>query len=90
MAWVLAEELDMDCCNLGDCVIDTEDNTITFYGAVAPETATLPKGMKIEEYEQDETNHRYPYIKVINSPKHSEAYYFKRVQYQIGKRTLKE
>ena len=90
MAWALAQELNMDCCNLGDCEIDTESNTITFYGAVGPETATLPTEMKVEEYGQNETQERDPYIRIINSPKNVEVYYFKSTQYKIGKITPKE
>lgn len=85
MAWVLAQELDMDCCNLGDCEIDTEENTITFYGAVAPETATLPKEMEIMELQQSAIYHQHIIVK--NSPKHSEAHYMEPVRYEVGIRT---
>lgn len=88
MAWVLAQELDLDCCNLGDCEIDTEDNTITFYGAVAPETVTLPKEMKVIECQQSATHHQHIIVK--NSPKYSEAHYFEPVRFEIGKRIPRE
>lgn len=70
VAWALAEELDMDDSNLGDCVIDTIKNEITFFGAVAPEQKPLPENLEIILHQHGDR------VTLKNTPKHESIDYF--------------
>ena len=79
VAEVLCAEISDYRDNVNGTSIDTENNTITFYGAIGPETMQLPKGMELIV---DQHQH---HIIVKNSPKHKEAHYFMSRRFQIGK-----
>lgn len=70
VAWALAQELDMDCDHLGDCVIDTKANEITFYGSSFSETKQIPENLEIILSQYGDR------VTIKNTPKHKSIDYF--------------
>lgn len=83
----VANVLNMELNRYGDNVngteIDTDKNTVTFYGAVDYETVELPKDMEVIV---DQHQH---HITIKNSPKHKEAHYFMSRKFEQGKTIVK-